>query len=151
MANSTLQPVVFVLLSALLFLSIPVPPLSVQAQSGTPSCASKLVSCANYLNSTNPPASCCTPLKEAITNEMQCLCAIYEDPTILKAFGINLTQADELAGHCGINSGTNECNASSPSGTPTPPPPSSGAGERAVWIGVSGLIGLFSIFWSISA
>ncbi|XP_078174319.1 non-specific lipid transfer protein GPI-anchored 7-like [Carex rostrata] len=151
MANSTLQPVLFVLLSALLFLSIPVPPVSVQAQSSTQSCASKLVSCASYLNSTNPPASCCDPLKEAITNEMQCLCSIYEDPTILKAFNINLTEANQLAGHCGINSGTNQCNASSPSGTPTPPPPSKGAGERAVWIGGSGLIGLFSIFWSICA
>jgi hypothetical protein len=151
MANSTLQPLIFLFLSALLFLSIPLPPLSVQAQSSTPSCASKLVPCGSYINSTNPPASCCTPLKEAITNDTQCLCAIYDDPTILKAFGINLTQAEKLAGYCGIDSGTNLCKASSPSGTPVPPPPSNGAGERAVWIGVSGLIGFFSIFWSICA
>lgn len=108
MGNSRLQPVLFLSLSALLFLSIPVPPLSVQAQTNT-SCASNLVPCANYINSTNPPASCCTPLKEAITNDLQCLCAIYEDPSVLKAFGINLTEAENLTTNCGIDSGTNQC------------------------------------------
>jgi Probable lipid transfer len=105
MANSPLQPVLFLSLSVLLFLSIPVPPLSVQAQSST-SCASNLVPCANYINSTKPPDSCCTPLKDTITNDLQCLCAIYEDPSVLKAFGINLTAAEKLASNCGIDSST---------------------------------------------
>jgi Probable lipid transfer len=108
MANSHLQPVLFLSLSVLLFLSIPVPPLSVQAQSNT-SCANNLVPCANYINSTNPPDSCCSPLKEALTNDLQCLCAIYEDPNVLKAFGINLTAAEKLASNCGIDSSTNQC------------------------------------------
>ncbi|KAJ4773410.1 Protease inhibitor/seed storage/lipid transfer family protein [Rhynchospora pubera] len=152
MAISHLQPSLFLLLSALLFLSIPTPPLSVQAQSSssTPSCASKLTGCASYINSTNPPDSCCSPLKEAITNELACLCAIYES-NILQQYGINVTAAQQLAYYCGINSGTNQCKAAAPSGTPTTPPPSKGAAARAVWIGMSGLIGLLAIFWSICA
>lgn len=109
MANSPLQPVLFLSLSALLFLSIPAPRLSAQAQTSTPSCAEQLVPCASYLNSTNPPESCCSPLKDAITNDLQCLCAIYNDPSILKSFNINLTDAGKLAANCGINSSIDRC------------------------------------------
>ncbi|KAG5530221.1 hypothetical protein RHGRI_030559 [Rhododendron griersonianum] len=35
----------------------------------TASCAQKLVPCADYMNSTNPPASCCNPLRDVVTNE----------------------------------------------------------------------------------
>ncbi|KAI8537000.1 hypothetical protein RHMOL_Rhmol10G0300900 [Rhododendron molle] len=35
----------------------------------TASCAQKLVPCADYMNSTNPPASCCDPLRDVVTND----------------------------------------------------------------------------------
>ncbi|KAJ3678456.1 hypothetical protein LUZ60_002259 [Juncus effusus] len=149
MAFSVPQLLSLQTLTLLLFLS-----LSAQAQnssSGTPSCASNLVPCANYLNSTSPPDTCCSPLKDAITNDLACLCAIYEDPSILKAFGISLSDALKLAQYCGINSTDNQCNATAPSGINAKPPPSPHtgmAGEKMIRIGVSGLVTLL-VLWSI--
>lgn len=72
----------------------------------TPSCASKLVACVDYLNATTtPPSSCCDPLKEAVTNEKACLCSIYNNPSLIQAFHINITQALNLPRLCRIDTG----------------------------------------------
>ncbi|GFZ06971.1 hypothetical protein Acr_18g0011410 [Actinidia rufa] len=80
-----------------------------EGQSSTPSCAQKLVPCANYINSTNPPSSCCEPLREAVTKEMTCLCNLYNTPGLLASFGINITQALLLPGRCKIPGDLNSC------------------------------------------
>uniref|UniRef100_A0A166CM06 Bifunctional inhibitor/plant lipid transfer protein/seed storage helical domain-containing protein n=1 Tax=Daucus carota subsp. sativus TaxID=79200 RepID=A0A166CM06_DAUCS len=68
-----------------------------------PSCASGLVPCADYLNATSkPPASCCDPIKEAVTKQLPCLCNLYNTPGLLKSFGINVTQAVRLPTLCGV-------------------------------------------------
>ncbi|KAK1381868.1 hypothetical protein POM88_019603 [Heracleum sosnowskyi] len=68
-----------------------------------PSCASGLVPCADYLNATTkPPASCCDPIKEAVTKQLPCLCNLYNTPGLLKSFGINVTQAVKLPTLCGV-------------------------------------------------
>ncbi|XP_074358113.1 non-specific lipid transfer protein GPI-anchored 7-like [Apium graveolens] len=68
-----------------------------------PSCASGLVPCADYLNATTkPPASCCDPIKEAVTKQLPCLCNLYNTPGLLKSFGINVTQAIRLPTLCGV-------------------------------------------------
>ncbi|XP_058106303.1 non-specific lipid transfer protein GPI-anchored 7-like [Magnolia sinica] len=88
-----------------------------------PACAAKLVPCSTYLNVSKPPESCCSPLREAVQNELPCLCNLYSSPDLFKSFGINLTQALELPEHCGINSTIDRCNtkgATAPPGTPTP-------------------------------
>lgn len=75
-------------------------------------CISKLVPCAQYLNATTkPPDTCCNPLRDAITNDLACLCRLYADPTVFKAFTPNITQALGLPKLCGITSGgLDECN-----------------------------------------
>ncbi|KAH7862482.1 hypothetical protein Vadar_005491 [Vaccinium darrowii] len=77
----------------------------VEAQ--TPSCLSSLSPCAAYLSGTGtPPASCCTPLKEAMTNQFQCLCNLYANPSVLQNLGINATQAAGLPARCNIATGS---------------------------------------------
>uniref|UniRef100_A0A803L6G7 Bifunctional inhibitor/plant lipid transfer protein/seed storage helical domain-containing protein n=1 Tax=Chenopodium quinoa TaxID=63459 RepID=A0A803L6G7_CHEQI len=90
-----------------------------QSSGETPSCGSKLTACVNYLNSTTtPPPSCCNPLKEAVTNEKQCLCNIYNNPNLIQALGINITQAMNLPKLCHIDTGKSPdiCKGSSPPG-----------------------------------
>jgi len=67
-------------------------------------CASKLIPCRLYLNSTSPPETCCGPLKDALTNDLACLCSIFNSPNILKAFDIDLNSALQLPKNCGMSS-----------------------------------------------
>ncbi|KAK1376406.1 lipid transfer-like protein VAS [Heracleum sosnowskyi] len=88
-----------------------------------PVCVVSLVGCADYLNTTTtPPATCCVPLKEAVTDQLPCLCDIYNDPALLQSFGINVTQAIELPGRCGINFSISECTGSPAPNSPIPQP-----------------------------
>ncbi|KAH7863453.1 hypothetical protein Vadar_017693 [Vaccinium darrowii] len=89
------------------------------AEAQVPSCASSLEPCVNYINGTGtPPPSCCAPLKEAVTNQSQCLCNLYANPGVLQSFGINITQATGLPARCNITAST--C---PPASAPPPPPP----------------------------
>ncbi|XP_057512064.1 non-specific lipid transfer protein GPI-anchored 7-like [Actinidia eriantha] len=116
----------------------------------TPSCAEQLVPCVSFINATGtPPATCCDPLKEAVTQQMQCLCNLYNTPGFLKSVGIDVNQALLLPGRCNIAGGDlSSCvKASAPSSPSTEPPPATpgnGAG-RFSWIGMPSMI-LFSVF-----
>uniref|UniRef100_A0A5B7BIU8 Putative lipid transfer-like protein VAS n=1 Tax=Davidia involucrata TaxID=16924 RepID=A0A5B7BIU8_DAVIN len=113
----------------------------------TPSCAQKLVPCANFINATTPPASCCDPLREAVTQERDCLCNLYNTPGLLASFGINVTQAVLLAGHCNIPGDLSACKNAS---APLPPPSVPGGNDsdsgvgRIAWTGMSSLV----LFWA---
>ncbi|KAL1828449.1 hypothetical protein ACET3Z_006861 [Daucus carota] len=101
---------------------------------GIPPCVTNLVGCVDYLNTTTtPPATCCVPLKEAITDQLPCLCNVYNDPAFLKSLGINVTQAIELPARCGIAFSISECSGSTTPGNPTTPsaPSPSSAGQSA--------------------
>ncbi|RWW09671.1 hypothetical protein GW17_00026827 [Ensete ventricosum] len=75
-----------------------------EGQSSTPSCVSNLVPCGSYVNSNGtPPASCCTPLKEAVDNDLKCLCTVLNDTTVMKAFNISTEAGYRLARSCGIS------------------------------------------------
>ncbi|PKA60733.1 Lipid transfer-like protein VAS [Apostasia shenzhenica] len=87
-------------------------------QQSVPQCAQKLLPCANYLGSSKPPESCCGPVKEAVKNELQCLCSLFNSPELLKAFNINVTQALALPKNCGIQSDQSMCNSISNSTSP---------------------------------
>jgi hypothetical protein len=83
---------------------------------GTPACASKLVSCGAYMNGTDaekPPDTCCGPLRDAVKNELPCLCSLYASPEIFKAFNINLTDALRLSKRCGLSDTTSSCPSNS--------------------------------------
>ncbi|GMY30091.1 non-specific lipid transfer protein GPI-anchored 7-like [Fagus crenata] len=113
------------------------------AEAQTADCAQKLVPCASYINATNPPDSCCNPIKEAVATQLPCLCGLYTSPGVLKSFGITVEQALNLTRNCGINSDISKCNASAPSPTVSVSPPgvpgsNNGAG-RIAWAGFSTL------------
>ncbi|URD80852.1 lipid transfer-like protein [Musa troglodytarum] len=123
-----------------------------EGQSSTPSCASNLVNCSSYLKSTStPPAECCTPLKQAVDNDLQCLCAVLNDATVMNALNITTDEGFRLARSCGISSFSNCSNATSPSATPTPPGKNNGYRHGANWIGMSTFTSLFVFCWSIVA
>ncbi|KAH7836051.1 hypothetical protein Vadar_032306 [Vaccinium darrowii] len=112
----------------------------------TVSCAQKLVPCANYINSTNPPTSCCNPLRDTVTNELSCLCNLYNTPGLLDSLNLNITQALLLASRCNISADLNSClKASAPSSifglTPpvTPGKDSNGVG-RITWTRMSTIL-----------
>ncbi|KAI4319231.1 hypothetical protein MLD38_032857 [Melastoma candidum] len=92
----------------------------------TSACITQLLPCHPYLNkTTSPPATCCVPLKQMVTGNTQCLCAIFNNPDILKQ--LNITQADalSLAKECGANADITVCKTGTP-GSPAPATPSSG-------------------------
>ncbi|CAN6200721.1 unnamed protein product [Urochloa humidicola] len=112
--------------------------------SNTPDCAAKLAPCAPYINTTGtPPDTCCGPIKEAVQNELQCLCGLYASPEIFKAFNINVTQALGVSKRCGLSDTTDACKGS-PSG-------GKNSGHRTVSVGFPGLMSLFLALWSVLA
>ncbi|XP_047328905.1 non-specific lipid transfer protein GPI-anchored 7-like [Impatiens glandulifera] len=92
-----------------------------------PSCAEKLVPCASFMNVTSPPPSCCDPLKDAITNQLTCLCGLYNSPGFFKSLNINETDALSLPTRCKLSNDLTACSkASSPTGSASKPPPPPG-------------------------
>ncbi|THU71774.1 hypothetical protein C4D60_Mb04t05030 [Musa balbisiana] len=100
------------------------------AAQSPPDCASNLVGCAGYLNSTTtPPDSCCGPLKQAAKTQLPCLCALFNNTAILRAFNVNITQAIQMSKRCGVSTDQRACATTTASGTskplhpPLPSPP----------------------------
>ncbi|CAN6177042.1 unnamed protein product [Urochloa humidicola] len=123
--------------------------------SNTPDCAAKLAPCAPYINTTGPPPdTCCGPIKEAVQNELKCLCGLYAAPEIFKAFNINVTQALGVSKRCGLSDTTEACKGLSPIQSP-PGSPSGGDGKnsahRTLSVGFPGLMSLFLALWSVLA
>ncbi|XP_076958496.1 non-specific lipid transfer protein GPI-anchored 7-like [Bidens hawaiensis] len=109
-------------------------------------CGAKLIPCAQYLNyTTSPPNSCCDPIKEAVANDLPCLCNLYNNPDFLSGFKINITQALGLPRLCGLSNDVTVCkNAQAPSGSTTQPGSTPG-GNNAGKIASSGVVGLLFI------
>ncbi|ONK55852.1 uncharacterized protein A4U43_C10F1630 [Asparagus officinalis] len=122
-------------------------------------CASKLVPCGPYINSTSPPESCCGPLKDALTNDLRCLCSIFNSPKILKAFNIDLNSALQLPKRCGMPSFSNNIacvnsTAGAPGHSMVPPATpgdNSNAEHSTNWFGLSGLAAISLFWWSLIA
>ncbi|XP_010934412.2 uncharacterized protein [Elaeis guineensis] len=128
-----------------------------------PDCASKLLPCANYLNTTTPPESCCGPLKQAAKDDTDCLCSIFNDKTVLQAFKVDIEQALQLAKKCGIDAGNSICAKSNATTTDSAPSVSNNttaspeaknvnsAVRGVAWIGMSGMVSLLLFWWSVRA
>lgn len=107
------------------------------------SCINSLLACEGVLNTTGtPPSSCCSPLKNVINTEKECLCNLLNDTSLIQPFLINITQVEQLPLRCGLNATASSCsslngNTTTPSESPpnparSPPPPSSaGNGNTA--------------------
>ncbi|KAG9151557.1 hypothetical protein Leryth_026369 [Lithospermum erythrorhizon] len=111
---------------------------SAEGQSA-PDCATSLIPCFSYLNSTTPPRECCDPLRDAVANDLQCLCNLYTQPGLLPSFGVNITQAALLPRYCGLPGDLSACTGTSAPGpiSPTsrsfvPPPPGVGGDNNGV-------------------
>ncbi|CAN4077230.1 unnamed protein product [Withania somnifera] len=108
-----------------------------------PSCASKLVPCAPYLSTPKPPGECCDPLREAITDDLDCLCKLYENPTLLPSLGVNITQALALPKACNIPGDLSACTKEIILPLSNPPPQTlsgkdgNNAVNRFAWSGIS--------------
>ncbi|XP_057753066.1 non-specific lipid transfer protein GPI-anchored 7-like [Arachis stenosperma] len=115
------------------------------------SCASQLIPCADYLNSTKPPSSCCTPLKQTVATQLTCLCNLFNTPGLLESFHINVTQALELSRNCGITQGISSCkeSAPSPSSSSTTTPPATPGSDKgsAARVAVTGF-SFLALFWA---
>ncbi|XP_073047840.1 non-specific lipid transfer protein GPI-anchored 7 isoform X2 [Primulina eburnea] len=115
------------------------------AEGQSTDCVSKLVQCAQYLNTTGPPGSeCCTAIKSVVENELDCLCKIYNQPGGLSAFGIDVNQALALPKRCGLPNDVSTCKAFAPGSSIVPPPPGApdkgNAVARISWIGMPALL-----------
>ncbi|XP_022732671.1 protein YLS3-like [Durio zibethinus] len=119
-------------------------------------CAQKLLPCYPYLiNATaQPQDDCCKPLREAVANDLPCLCNIYSDPNLLASLNITVTEAFRIARECGVTTNLSACNATAPAPTPmsAPPPPghSGGGNGGADRIALTGITTLFLFLISIA-
>ncbi|TXG51090.1 hypothetical protein EZV62_023614 [Acer yangbiense] len=116
-----------------------------------PSCASKLSDCAVFIgNATSKPnEACCNSIKEAVANELPCLCTLYNTPGLLASLNISVTDALRVSNDCNVKNGLSTCNSTAP--TPVTPPGVSGrdgngAGNRVAWTGITSLL----LFWASS-
>ncbi|KAJ4884463.1 Bifunctional inhibitor/lipid-transfer protein/seed storage 2S albumin superfamily protein [Raphanus sativus] len=99
-------------------------------------CMQKLVSCQPYIHmvSPPPPPSCCGPMKEIVVKDAPCLCAVFNNPVILKTLNLTKENALDLPKACGANPDISLCSktASSSPSTAHPAPTSGGSSVQAV-------------------
>ncbi|XP_057518928.1 non-specific lipid transfer protein GPI-anchored 7-like [Amaranthus tricolor] len=159
MAKSAAMILMVALISSMVALT------AAQSSEEIPKCATELTSCLSYLNSTTtPPATCCTPLKSVVTNEKDCLCGIYNNPTVIQNFGINVTHALNLITLCHVDtikdpstlckavapssSKATPSSGSAPKSSPGSASTSSPPGNAATKITGVGLITISIVFWA---
>lgn len=74
-----------------------------------PPCLAPLSPCINFLNSTNPPQTCCNPIKEMNATQNSCFCQLALTPGALEALGTTIPQALQLVQSCGVNFKITSC------------------------------------------
>ncbi|KAG5380177.1 hypothetical protein IGI04_028019 [Brassica rapa subsp. trilocularis] len=132
----------------LIFLAIVVLyPVQATAQGGDPhlmSCMQKLMSCQPYIHAVNPPPppSCCGPMKEIVVKDAPCLCAVFNDPAILKTLNLTKENALDLPKACGANPDISLCSKTASLPPTAPPGPTSGCSsvQAVSYIGLSFLL-----------
>ncbi|XP_061357788.1 non-specific lipid transfer protein GPI-anchored 8-like [Gastrolobium bilobum] len=115
-----------------------------------PPCAHQLSPCLDYMNSTNPPDTCCNPLKSIDVTHKICFCQLGFTPGVLEGFGTNTAQALRVLHSCGINFDVSICKASSSALPPSSVQPQAtpggdeGGEERVRFTGLSFML----FFWT---
>ena len=75
-----------------------------------PSCLQKLLPCESFLKSPDsPPASCCTPLTEMISDNPECICQVFDNSDLLKSLNVTQDQLLKLPKACGSNADISIC------------------------------------------
>ncbi|KAK4844515.1 hypothetical protein QYF36_021146 [Acer negundo] len=76
-----------------------------------PSCASKLTQCAVFISNatSKPDTSCCNSIKDAVENDLSCLCTLYTTPGLLASFNINVADALRVSRDCNVNTDLSTC------------------------------------------
>ncbi|CAJ1928320.1 unnamed protein product [Sphenostylis stenocarpa] len=74
-----------------------------------PPCARRLSPCIDFMNSTNPPQTCCDPVKEVNTTQKTCFCQVALSPGMLEGIGITTAQAVQLLQSCGVDFKITNC------------------------------------------
>ncbi|XWS61926.1 hypothetical protein CRYUN_Cryun07bG0166600 [Craigia yunnanensis] len=112
-------------------------------------CAQKLVSCYPYLNNATaqPQDDCCNPIREAVTNDLPCLCNLYNDPNVFASLKINVSEALRISRECGVTNDLRACNATSPTAPPGQSGRDNGGADR---IALTGITTLFLFLVSIA-
>ncbi len=83
---------------------------STEGNDAAGACVSKLIPCQAYLNATSkPPAECCVPLKEAIANEIECLCKLFANRDLLRDMNVTQEQVLKLPKACGAHAKLSVC------------------------------------------
>ncbi|XVF10774.1 hypothetical protein REPUB_Repub07fG0212000 [Reevesia pubescens] len=115
-------------------------------------CAQSLVPCAPYLNNATvrPQDDCCNPIRQAVANQLTCLCNLFSDPTLLSSFNVSVSEALRISRECGITTDLSACNATSPTSAPPPPGQSGGDNGGADRIALTGITALFLFLVSIA-
>lgn len=74
-------------------------------------CVKKLMPCQPALAShkKTPPATCCAPLKEMITNDAQCLCTVFANSDVMKSMNVTQDEALDFAKACGAKPDLSLC------------------------------------------
>lgn len=84
----------------------------VEAQPAT-TCVNKLVPCFSALTTTTkPPKDCCDSIKEAVEDELPCLCTVYNTPGLLSQFNVSTAQALNLSRRCDVTTDLSACSGS---------------------------------------
>ncbi|KAJ0049413.1 hypothetical protein Pint_15945 [Pistacia integerrima] len=121
------------------------------AEAQDQSCASKLVACYKFINTTTKPDNdCCSNIRNAVQNELKCLCTLYTTPGLLQSFNVTVAQALKLTNECNVPTDINACKSSAASPTSGPgtvPGGDSGDGERVAWTGVTSLLLFCASMW----
>ncbi|KAK2664793.1 hypothetical protein Ddye_003367 [Dipteronia dyeriana] len=111
----------------------------------TPSCASKLTDCAVFINNatSKPDMSCCNSIKDAVENDLACLCTLYTTPGLLQNFNISVDDALRVSHDCNVKNDLSACKNASRTGQQSPGVSGNndnGAGSRVVWTGITSLL-----------
>ncbi|KAK4280678.1 hypothetical protein QN277_012269 [Acacia crassicarpa] len=100
----------------------------------TMQCMQKLIPCKSFFNisvTEQPPESCCSPLKEMVSDDFECLCRFYKDPQILKSLNVSRHDALHLPKACHIRLRLSKCSKEASAPTTTPPIPTDPATTQA--------------------
>lgn len=95
-----------------LFISLAVLAVVLGSAQAQYDCASKLVDCYKFINSTTKPDNdCCSSIKNAVNTQLKCLCTLYTTPGLLQSFNITLDQALNLSAECNASTDLSACNS----------------------------------------